>query len=177
MDQTTSPVIVTPVMSNSSDRGHGVVTPAVSPSHALPSTETARAILGDTDCAPQSTAHEGPCYYPNLVDPNLLLSFDTQAMFQSNLSHCGLVPRHYADVVWINKFEGSLDAADRFLGNTLPVTFRDVDYLFMSLKPLNSLHGLQVVQEARGRTTWVALQGIDAVVTNWLDQLREIVNG
>jgi len=81
------------------------------------------------------------------------------------------------DIIWINKFNGSLDVADRFLGQTLPVIFRDVDYLFMSLNPLDSIDGFQVVQEARGRKTWVALQGIDTVVTNWLDQLRWIVNG
>lgn len=81
------------------------------------------------------------------------------------------------DIIWINCFKGSLHAADCFLGKTLPVIFRDVDYLYTSLKPLGSIEGFQVVQEARGRKTWVALQGIDTVVTNWLDQLSEIVNG
>lgn len=81
------------------------------------------------------------------------------------------------DIVWINKFEGSLDAADRFLGEMLPVIFRDVDYFFMSLNRLDSLQGFQIVQERRGRKTWVALQGIDIVVADWSGQLCELVNG
>lgn len=80
------------------------------------------------------------------------------------------------DVVWINKASEPVDQTDIELGKTLPIVFRDVEYLFPSLKPLTSLHELQLLHSSKtGRRTWVALGGIDELVSQHADTLLKIV--